>query len=90
MIEIVQYISHQLNNPTAANRLAQDFIEAAERIALFPYGNPAHVPIRPLKHEYRKVMIKQYLMLYRINEEKKVVTISRIVYAKRDYKRLLE
>lgn len=90
MVEIVGYISRQLKNPMAAERLAVELIEAAENIPPFPYANPAYTPLRPLTREYRKLLVKNFLLLYWVDEEKKLVTIARVVYAKRDYKQLLK
>ena len=83
MLEIVRYISGELQNPDAADHLA-------ESVLTFPYATPAYQPIRPLKHEYRKILVQNYLMFYWVDEEKKLVTVARVVYAKRDYGRLLE
>ncbi len=90
MIEIVRYISQELQNPTAADKLAMELIEAGDSIPKFPYANPAFIPIRPLKHEYRKLLVQNYFMFYWVDEVKKLVTVARVVYARRDYKRLLE
>ena len=90
MLEIVRYISGELQNPDAADRLAVELVDAAESVLTFPYATPAYQPIRPLKHEYRKLQIQNYLMFYWVDEEKKLVTVARVVYAKRDYGRLLE
>ena len=90
MLEIVRYISGELQNPDAADRLAVELVDAAESVLTFPYATPAYQPIRPLKHEYRKILFQNYLMFYWVDEEKKLVTVARVVYAKRDYGRLLE
>ncbi|MFR6024202.1 MAG: type II toxin-antitoxin system RelE/ParE family toxin [Oscillospiraceae bacterium] len=90
MVEIVRYISIELKNPIAANNTADELVEAAESIPAFPYANPAYIPIRPLKHEYRKLIVKNYIMLYWVDEEQKLVTVSRVVYARRDYDKILE
>lgn len=90
MIDIVLYISNVLNNPTAAEQLAIDLIEAGERILQFPYANPVCTTIKPLKHEYRKLLVQNYIMFYWVNESDKIVTVTRVVYARRDYKLLLE
>ena len=34
-------------------------------------------------------MVKNYLMLYCVDEQKKTITISRVIFAKRDYDRFL-
>lgn len=90
MIDIARYISRELNNPVAADRLAVELVEAGESIPAFPYANPAYIPIRPLKHEYRKLLVENYLMFYWVDEERKLVTVARVIYAKRDYDLLLE
>lgn len=90
MMEIVGYISKELKKPAAAERLAVELIEAAESVLPFPYANPAYAPLKPLTHEYRKLPVKNYLLLYWVDEDKKLVTIARAVYAKRDYNRLME
>ena len=89
MVEAVRYISETLHNLTAAERLAVELIEAGDSILTFPYANPVHMPIRPLKHEYRKLRVHNYLMFYWVNEERKLVTVTRVIYAKRNYERLL-
>ena len=90
MVEIVVYITQELNNPTAAERIAQRLTEAGESLRDFPYAQPAYAPLRPLKHEYRKLLVENYMMLYWVTEAKKRVTIARVVYARRNYAKLLE
>lgn len=90
MLDIVKYISMELQNPDAANHLAVEMVDAAESLVTFPYTTPAYQPIRPLKHEYRKILVRNFLMFYWVDEEKKLVTVARVVYAKRDYGRLLK
>ena len=90
MLELVRYISMELQNPDAAERLAVELVNAAERVLTFPYATPVYQPIRSLKHEYRKIPVKNYLMFYWVDEEKKLVTVARVVYAGRNYGRMLE
>ena len=51
MVAIVRYISRELGNPAAADRLATELINAGDSIPKFPYMNPPYTPIRPLKQE---------------------------------------
>lgn len=90
MVDIVRYVSQELRNPQAAERLATDLVDAGESISSFPYVNSAYIPIRPLKHEYRKLLVKSYIMFYWVDETEKLVTIARVVYGKRNFKQLLE
>ena len=74
MIEIVRYISRELQNPDAADRLAVELVNAAESVLTFPYAAPAYQPIRSLKHEYRKILVQNYLMFYWVDEEERLVS----------------
>ena len=89
MTNIVSYISRELLNCTAANALADEMIEAVERLRDFPYIYAVHQTIKPLKHEYRKLLVKNYVMFYWVDEKSKLITIARVIYASRDFERLL-
>jgi len=89
MTDIVHYISHELLNPRAAEALADEMIGAAERLCDYPYINVVHPMIRPLKHEYRKLLVKNYIMLYWVDEHEKLITIARVMYARRDHEKRL-
>jgi len=89
MTDIVRYISHELQNPTAADALTNEMIAAAERLCDFPYINAVHQTLKPLKQEYRKLIVKNYILFYRVDEKKKLITIARVIYARRDYEKML-
>ena len=89
MADIARYISHDLCNPSAAQKLAVEMVEAADGIPVFPYANAAYTPIRPLKHEYRKLLFQNHIMFYWVDEKEKVVTVARVIYSRRDYEKLL-
>lgn len=67
-----------------------ELVNVAERVITFPYALPAYQPIRLLKREYWKILVQNFLMFYWVDEEKKLVTVARLMYAKRDIGRLLE
>ena len=71
MIDIIRYISVELKNPDAANRLAVELVDTAESVLTFPYATSVYQSIRPLKHEYRKILVQNYLLFYWVDEEKK-------------------
>ena len=89
MTEIARYIGHDLSNPTAAGKLADEMIEAGDKLVDFPYKNRVYQPVRPLKREYRGQIVQNYIMFYYVDEAEKLVTIARVIYAKRDYGKLL-
>ena len=90
MVETVFYFPQEVNNPAAAERIAERLAAAGESLRDFPYAQPAYTPLRPLKHEYRKLLVENYMMLYWVTETEKRVTIARVVYARRNYAKLLE
>ena len=89
LVGIVRYISRELANPAAAERLAGELTAAAEGLRQFPYAHPAVAPIRPLAHEYRRLRVKNYLLFYWVDEESRMVTVVRVLYARRDFEKLL-
>ncbi len=89
MADAVRYISNELGNPSAAKNLANEMVEATERLVGFPYAAPVLLPIKPLKHEYRKLLVKQYIIFYWVDEKAKTITVARVIYARRDYLKLL-
>lgn len=90
LIEIVRYISQELKNPEAAERLAVKLTDAAESTLSFPYAFAAYHPLRPLKHDYRKLIVQSYMIFYWVDEAKQVVTVARVIYVRRNYGLMLE
>lgn len=90
MAEIVRYISQELQNPAAAEALAEELISAAEAAREFPYAASLYFPVRPLRHEYRKLLVRKYLIFYWVNEQEKKITVARAIYARRDYGDMLD
>ncbi|MCQ2406684.1 MAG: type II toxin-antitoxin system RelE/ParE family toxin [Oscillospiraceae bacterium] len=89
LVEIIRYVAGELGNKKAAENLAEEFAGAGERIAEYPYAAPAYIPVRSLEHEYRKMSVQNYLIFYWVNEENKTITVARVIYAKRDYEKML-
>ena len=89
MVDIAKYIGVKLENPEAAESLAEKMIEAAEKLTDMPYKCPVYIPVKPLRHEYRKLIVQNYIMFYWVDEDKKLITIARVVYSGRDYENLL-
>jgi addiction module RelE/StbE family toxin len=89
MTDIAAYISHELFDPAAAEKLIAKMVESAELLTEFPYINAIHYSAKPLKKEYRKLIVKNYIMFYWIDEPIKKVIIARVIYACRNYIKLL-
>lgn len=89
MTNIVYYISHILKNETAANKLAKNFKKQINNLSLFPNSNPEYILSENLRNKYRTLKVKNYIIFYTINEEEKIVTITRIIYKKRNFANFL-
>lgn len=77
---IVSYIAGDLQNPRAAEKLAQEFMAAGDGLQSMPYRRRVYQTIRPLAHEYRALRVEKYLMFYWIDEDVQVVTVARVIY----------
>ena len=86
---IVGYIVHKLKNPQAAADFLDDVEESYRRLIANPFLYALCNDPRLERRGYRKVVINNYLILYRIDEEHKTVYIVRIVYGGRNYSEML-
>ena len=89
ILEITKYISQDLNNPTAADKLITTIIEKLDLLTNMPYINPSYTPIRSLSKEYRKLSVNNYTVFYWVDEPQKLITVARVVYSKRDLHKII-
>jgi plasmid stabilization system protein ParE len=87
--EIVTYIADELQNPQAASHFLDDVEQAYLHIVNNPHLFALCSDKRLQQLGYRKVVIKNYLVLYREDEIAKIAYVVRIVYGGRDYAKLL-
>lgn len=91
MDDIIFYVSHNLKNNTASKKILKNFINGTKNILLFPYGSPEYIPNKKYKLEknYRCLKIQNFLMLYTIEEQDKLITITRVVHNKINIERII-
>jgi toxin ParE1/3/4 len=86
---IVSYIATQLANPMAAG----DFIDEVDKCYGYLKSNPMMYTKcqdnRLEKEVYHKALIKNYVLVYKINEASKTVSILRFFYSAQDYVKLI-
>jgi toxin ParE1/3/4 len=86
---IVSYIAIQLANPTAA----EDFLDEVVKCYGYLKSNPmmyAKCQDKQLGEKgYRKAVIKNYVLVYKINDTSKTVGILRFFYSAQDYVKLI-
>lgn len=90
MRRLGRYISEELQSPMAAERITDKLWDEIERLAKNPYVYQVYIPLSSLKREYRKILVENYYVFYYINEEEKKITVSRVVYARRNILRMMK
>lgn len=90
MRRLGKYISEELQNPAAAERITDKIWDEIERLAKNPYVYQVYIPLSSLKQEYRKLLVENYHILYYVKETEKKITVSRVVYARRDLLRMMK
>ena len=88
--EAFDYIDNELVNPDAASAFADELEEKLEEICKTPKaGRPLHNPY--LKRDVvRRVLVKNYIAYYLIDEENENIVVLRVVYNRRDQNKILK
>lgn len=87
MEQIFEYISVNLNNPSAALGQINDFEKAFDNVCAFPqscpYVNNEYVKDKSL----RKLIVNNYIAFYRIKDQE--IQVVRVIYGMRNYEEFL-
>lgn len=87
--DIVHYIAVELVNPAAAAGFLDDLEKSYHAVVNNPRMYSLCIDTRLSRDGYRKIVIKNYLILYRIDDEAKAVFVVRIIYSGRNYAELI-
>jgi len=87
--DIVRYISAQLSAPMTALKMIDIIEEAITGLAVMPQKCPSVTDERLAMMEYRKLLVKNYIVFFTIDEKSKTVDVERILYARRDWRHIL-
>jgi len=87
--DIVRYISAQLLAPMTALKMMDTLEEAITGLAVMPQKCPPVTDERLAMMGYRKLLVKNYIVFFTIDEKSKVVDVERILYARRDWHHIL-
>ena len=85
--EIKEYITDELCNPTAANRIITKIIKDYSLIETSPRLGPSLSSIIHIDTDYRFLVSGKYIIFYKTEGE--YVSIYRILYGARDYMKIL-
>jgi plasmid stabilization system protein ParE len=86
---IVEYISVQLSNPIAAADLLDEVDKCYSHLRSNPFIYAKSTDARLEKEGFRKALIKNYILFFKVFESDKKVIVYRIIYSARDYEQLL-
>ena len=86
---IVSYIKNELLEPVIAEKYSKLIKERIKSLEYFP-EKFAIIDIERIKHyNFRMLVIKNYIVFYRVNKDKKVVNVERILYGGMDWQNML-
>ncbi len=84
MREIAHYISYDLMAPEAADNLLDDLKASILKLFVLPKKYPL-IEEEPWRSEgVRKIVVKNFLVYYWIDEEYNKVQVTAVIYSKRD------
>lgn len=86
---IYDYISRELFADSAAKKLMAKFDKKIMLLKQMPYSSPKCMDGNLCRRGFRKLIVDNYVALYRVNDEIKEVLIFRIFYGRRDYEHLV-
>lgn len=88
--EILKYIAIELMNPDAASAFADKLDKELEELCTAPKtGRPVRNPYLK-RTDIRRILVKNYVAYYLIDESKEQIVILRIVYGERDQNEILK
>lgn len=82
--EIYQYIFNNLKEPKIADKLMEKIETEILSLEISPY-RCMEIPIKLKNQVYRRLVVENYVVLYRFIEEEKKVVIFKILYGGRNY-----
>lgn len=84
---IKAYISSELENPSAAQKIVSRIVKTIKGLSDFPNKGVPLQSVIEIQTDYRFLVCGNYLVFYR--REKDSVYILRVLYGKRDYIKIL-
>ena len=87
--EILEYIADTLGNLPAAAQFADELAGKYESLSKNPCMYEQSRDLLLKSRGYRRVVIKNYVMLYMVDQDAREVQIVRVIYGSRDYAELI-
>ena len=86
---ILEYLADVFENQTAVSNLVRGNRRCLEALRTSPYLYEACREPRLAERGYRKAVIRNYIMVYRVDEDARTVHILRYFHGYQDYEALL-
>ena len=83
--KIISYLKNDLLEPSIANKYTELINSEIQNLEYFPQKHAIIDDDVVRKLEFRKLIIKNYIAFYKINEREKIVEIHRILYGASDW-----
>ena len=85
--QIKQYISTELKNRSAANRIVGSILKDLRALGRYPEQGPSIEAVTGFQTDLRMLLCGKHIALYKIENES--VFVARIIDARQDYLRVL-
>lgn len=89
LAEILSYLTVSLANPSAASAFANEVEKCYAALEQMPYLYALCSSPQLSARSYRKAVLRNYLLIYRVDEAQKTVYLLRFFYGRRQYETLL-
>ncbi len=87
--DIVRYISAQLSAPMTALKMMDTIEEAIAGLSDIPKKYPLVSDDRLKAMGYHKLLVKNYIVFFSVDDKSNIVDVERILYARRDWLHIL-
>lgn len=90
--EVVDYLSTKLSSPAAAANFLDRFDEFIERLETLPYSFPQPTDRRLRNRDYRKAMVGNYLVLFKViddGEQSGTVHVTNLFHGSQNYQAMI-
>ncbi len=86
--EILEYIATELANPDAATAFVDAMDEKLETVCQAPKMGRAVENQYYKRTDIRRILVKNYIVYYLIDEDKNLIVVLRVIFEKRDQNRI--
>ncbi|MCK5686401.1 type II toxin-antitoxin system RelE/ParE family toxin [bacterium] len=87
--EIYSYIAGEISNEIAALNLMDEIEKNILRLKEFPFSCSYVEDIILKDKGYRKLIVKNYITFYIVNDKDKKVVIMRVLYGRQNYQSII-